>query len=126
MVFVLSMSSMSGYGKIQSNSQVSSNTHWAPQQSPINGDVEEKMSSGQAILFFVFLNWYLARKCSVFLQSLLTFFPSLKLQFSNSLMKNCLRNRIKPFPKAPPGAEFVHQLWPCRFGSCRRQKENGI
>lgn len=73
MVFVLSMSSMSGYGKIQSNSQVSSNTHWAPQQSPINGDVEEKMSSGQAIFFF-FLNWYLARKCSVFLQSLLTFF----------------------------------------------------
>ena len=54
MVFVLSMNSMSGYGKIQSNSQVSSNTHWAPQQSPINGDVEEKMSSGQAIFFFFF------------------------------------------------------------------------
>ena len=33
---------------------MSSNTHWAPQQSPINGDVEEKMSSGQAIFFFFF------------------------------------------------------------------------
>ena len=110
------------YGKIHSNSQVSSNTHWAPQQSPINGDVEEKLG----FLGFFLLKLVLSQKILSFPSILVDIFSSLKMQFSNSLMKNFLRNRIKPFPKAPPGADFVHQLWPCRFGSCRRQKENGI